>query len=207
MFTRNLAKTPLRICTALKTSNAFGLFVYLNVNRNLLRLELIEIWMLPCVQLYIPPSRLLTADVQYWSINYFWGPPLMMWHDFDVKLTPTPPLFTFYFKSNPPFQNDIANLWFSSQAMRKWIAFRRWLALFKAKTLTSPYYFTNKKHHKKCTQFRPAGNGYDSPPSTYWSVAGKLPNWKFYCFTMHFDLLNLTHTNQCTSSYIDVSVF
>jgi len=29
----------------------------------------------------------------------------------------------------------------------------------------------------------------------------------FYCFTMHFDSLNLIHTNQCTFSYKDVLVF
>jgi len=29
---------------------------------------------------------------------------------------------------------------------------------------------------------------------------------KFYCFTAHFDSLNLIHTNQCTSSYKDVLI-
>jgi len=28
-----------------------------------------------------------------------------------------------------------------------------------------------------------------------------------YCFTVHFDSLDLIHTNQCTFSYKDVSLF
>jgi len=31
--------------------------------------------------------------------------------------------------------------------------------------------------------------------------------FKFYCFTVHFDSLDLIHTNQCTFSYNDVLVF
>jgi hypothetical protein len=48
-----LVKDPSVNLRCLKTSNAFGLYVYFIANRTLLRLELIEVWMLQCVEHYI----------------------------------------------------------------------------------------------------------------------------------------------------------
>jgi len=42
--------------------------------------------------------------------------------------------------------------------------------------------------------------------NTHFVKITELTAFKF-CFTMHFDSLNLIHTNQCTSSHKDVLVF
>jgi hypothetical protein len=43
--------------------------------------------------------------------------------------------------------------------------------------------------------------------NTHFVKITELTAIKFYCFTVHFDSLNLIHTNQYTSSYKDVLFF
>jgi hypothetical protein len=68
-----------------------------------------------------------------------------MWH----KIDPTP-LSHFVMKVHFPLSQTYEP---PSLARRKSTAYRKQLPLFKTKMLTSPYYFTNTKHHKKtmCT--------------------------------------------------------
>jgi hypothetical protein len=86
-------------------------------------------------------------------------------YDFGVKLTAIPAPVKFRQDSlTPPSEITSQTYHLPPLATRKWIGYGKQLPPFKSKTLTSPYYFTNAKHHtKQCAQFRRTGNSCARP--------------------------------------------